>query len=59
MTDKEQYLTERKILKSFVSVAPADNLCELWQQGTFELLLFIQKFKLESSVPNTIFFAFF
>ena len=41
--DKEQLLTQRRRLKYFVSIVAVDNSqCELWKQGLFDLLLFIQ-----------------
>lgn len=50
----EEFLTERKRLQRFISVAASQDETETWNDGPLELLQFILKYRLENSVPNIV-----
>ncbi|XP_069582652.1 zinc finger MYM-type protein 1-like [Ranitomeya imitator] len=53
--NKEEFLIERKRLKSFLYVAVTQDKKETWKEDSpLELLQFIVKYSLENSVPNIV-----
>jgi hypothetical protein len=53
--NKEEFLTERKRLQAFMAVPELSDVASKWKadlEGPLEVLSFIQKYRLENSLPN-------